>query len=100
VADSPADYPNYRWLNWHPVNGLQFAELDSYDIRGLSAMITRSIRHETMCYILGATGEGRQLLWDYPNTPLFWINYIFIEDDEALRVWLRSNPVLEDPLDH
>jgi len=41
AADSPAQYPDYRRLNWRPVNGVQFAELDSYDIRGLSAMIMR-----------------------------------------------------------
>jgi len=98
-ADSRADDPNYRRLNWRPVNGVQFAELDSYDIRGLSAMITRSIRHDTIRYILGATGEGRRLLRDYPNTPLSWINYVFSDDDEAVRAWLLSNPVLEDPLD-
>jgi len=98
-ADSPADYPNYRRLNWRPVNGVQGAELDFYDIRGLSAMITRSIRHVTIRYILGGTGEGRRLLQDYPNTPLWWINYVFINDDEAVRAWLLSNPVLEDPLD-
>ena len=99
AADSPADYPNYRRLNWRPVNWVQFAELDSNDIRGLSAMIDRSIRRDTIRYILGATGEGRRLLRDYPNTPLSWLNYVFIEDDEAVRAWLLSNPVLEDPLD-
>jgi len=99
AADSPADYLNYHRLNWRPVNGVQFAELDSYDIFGLSAMITRSIRHETIGYILGATGEGSRLLRYYPNTPLSWINYVFIDDDKALRAWLLSNPVLEDPLD-
>jgi len=62
-------------------------------------MITRSIRHETIRYILGATAEGRLLLRDYPKTPLSWINYVFIDDDEAVRAWLLSNPVLEDPLD-
>jgi len=99
ASDSPADYPNYHRLNWRPVNGVQFAELDSYDIRGLSAMITRSVRHETIRYLIGATGEGRQLLQDYPNTPLSWINYVFINDDEVVSAWLLSNPVLEDPLD-
>jgi len=73
--------------------------LDSYDIRGLSAMMTRSIRHETIRYILGATGEGRRLLRDYPNTPLSCINYVLIEGDEAVRAWLLLNLVLEDPLD-
>jgi hypothetical protein len=27
------------------------------------------------------------------------MNYVFIDDDEAVRAWLLSNPVLEDPLD-
>jgi len=62
-------------------------------------MITRCIRHETIRYILGATGEGGRLLQDYPNMPLLWINYILIDDEEAERAWLLSNPVLEDPLD-
>jgi len=62
-------------------------------------MITRSIPHETIRYILGATGKGRRLLRDNPNTPLSWLNYVFIDDDEAVRAWLLSNPVLEDPLD-
>jgi len=62
-------------------------------------MITRSIRHETIRYMLGAIGEGRRLLRYYPNTPLSWINYGFIDDDEAVRAWLLSNPVLANPLD-
>jgi len=61
--------------------------------------MTRSIRHETIPYILGATGEGHRLPRDYPNTLLSWINYVFIDDDEAVRPWLLSNPVLEHPLD-
>jgi len=99
AAESLAEYPDYRRLIWRPVNGVQFAELDSYDIRGLSAMITRSIRYETIRYILGATGEVLRLLRDYPNTPLSWIHYVFTDDDEGVRAWLLSNPVLEDPLD-
>ena len=99
AADNPAEYPNDSRLNWRPVNEVQFPELDSYDIHGLSAMITRSIRHETIRYILGATGEGSRLLRDYPNTPLWWINYVFINNHEAVRAWLLWNPVLEDPLD-
>jgi len=99
AADSPADYPNYRRLNWRPVNRVQCAELNSYGISRLSAMITRPIRHETIRYIFAATGEGRRLLPDYRNTTLSWINYVFIVDDEAVRAWLLSNRVLEDPLD-
>jgi len=59
-------------------------------------MITRSIPHETIWYILGATGKGRRLLRDYPNRPLSWINYFFLDDDEAVRAWLLSNALLED----
>jgi len=101
VAHSPADYHIYRRLNWRPVNGVQFAELNSYNIRGLSALIARSIRHETIGNMLGATGElkGRRLLRGYPNRPLSWINYVFIDDNEAVRAWLLSNPVLEVPFD-
>ena len=62
-------------------------------------MITRSIRHESIRYIIGATGEGRRHLRNYPNAPLSWINYVFIDNDEAVRAWLLSNPVLDDPLD-
>ena len=97
-ADNAADYTNYRLLNRCPVTRVQFAELDSHDIRGLSAMITRSIRHETIRYILGATGEGRRLVREYPNTLLLWINDVFIDDYEAVRAWLLSNPVVEDTL--
>jgi len=50
-------------------------------------------------YILGATGEGCRLLRDYPNRPLSWIKYVFIDHDEAERAWLLLNPVLEDLLD-
>jgi len=99
TLDSSADYSNYPRLHWRPVNGILFAELESYDIRGQSAMITRSIQHGLMPYIPGATGEERRLLRDYPNTPLSWINYLFIDVNEAVRAWLLSNPVLEELLD-
>ena len=85
AADSPADYLNYRGLNWRPLNGVQFAELDSYDICGLSVMIARAIPHETIQYVFGATGEGPRLLQGYPNRPLSWINDVFIDDDDAVR---------------
>ena len=52
-----------------------------------------------MRVILGATGQGRRLLRDYPNTRLSCINYVFIDDHEAVSAWLLLNPVLEDPLD-
>ena len=62
-------------------------------------MITRSIRHDSIRYILGATGEGRRLLRINPNTLLSWVNYVFSDNDEAVRALLLLNPVLEDPLD-
>ena len=62
-------------------------------------MITRSLRHESIRYIIEATGEGRCHLRNDPNTPLSWINYVLIDNDKALRAWLWSNPVLDDPLD-
>jgi hypothetical protein len=93
--------PNYHALHWRPphVNGVEFAELDSYDIRGLSAMIYRSISHHRIRYILGATGEGRRRLRRTPGAVLNNIDYVFIESDETVRAWLLSNPVLDDPLD-
>jgi len=95
VGDSPpAEYPNYRCVNWRPVNGVQFPELDAYDIHGLSVMITRSICYDTIQYILGPPGEGCRPLRDYPNKRLSWINELFIDDNEAVRAWLLSNPVL------
>ena len=58
--------------------GLEFAELDSYDIFGLSAMIYRCVPHHRVRYIIGATGEGRRRLLRAPNQLLFFIEYIFI----------------------
>ena len=62
-------------------------------------MIRRCIRYDSIRYILGATSEGRRHLRNRPNARLFWINYVFIDNDEAVRAWLLSNPVLDDPLD-
>jgi len=52
--------PDDNMLHWRPphVNGVQFATLDSYDIRGLSAIISRNGPNNRIRYILGATGEG------------------------------------------
>ena len=92
---------NYHLLHWRPphIQGLEFAELDSYDIRGLSAMIYRCVRHHRIRYIICATGEGRRRLRRHPNKPLTFIEYIFIESDEDVRTWLLSNSGLDDPLD-
>ena len=98
-ANSRAAYPDYCRFNWRPINGVPFAELDSFDFRGLSAIITGSIRHDSIRYKLGATGKGRRHLRNCPHAPLSWINYVFIDNDQAVRPWLLSNPVLDDPLD-
>jgi len=50
-------------------------------------------------YILSATGEGQQQLRLHPGAQLFYIDYVFIENDEHVRAWLLLNPVLDDPLD-
>ena len=97
-----AQYPNhYQSLHWRlpHVNGIRFAELDSYDIRGLSAMIQRTIQETRIRYILGATGKGRRQLRRSPMLPISWVEYVFIDSDETARAWLLSNPVLDDPLD-
>jgi len=100
-ASGGAQRPNYRLLHWRPQNihGVGFAELNSYDIHGLSAIIARTVPHNAIRYILGATGEGRHQLRLHPAFQLSYIDYMFIENDEGVRAWLLSNPVLEDPLD-
>jgi len=50
-------------------------------------------------YIPGATGEGQQQLRLHPGAQLSYIDYVFIENDEDVRAWLLSNPVVDDPLD-
>jgi len=50
-------------------------------------------------YILGATGEGWQQLRLHAGPQLSYIDYVFIENDENVRAWVLSNPVLNDPLD-
>jgi len=64
--------PNYNLLHWRPphFNGVVFAELDSYDIRGMSAMIYRSVPHHRIRYILGTTGEGHRRLRRSPMREL------------------------------
>ena len=60
---------NYHALHWRPphVNSVVFAELDSYDIHRLSVIIYRSIPPHRICYILGATDEGRRRLRRNPG---------------------------------
>jgi len=93
--------PDYNMLHWRPphINGVQFAELDSYDIRGLSAMISRTVPNDRIRYIPGATEEGRQRLRRVPSEQVSCFDYVFIDSDETVRAWLLSNPVLNDLLD-
>jgi len=100
-ANSSAPRPNYGLLNWRNphINGVPFAELNSYELRGLSAIISRTVAYNMIRYILGATGEGRQQLSLHPGPELSYIDYVLIENHEDVRGWLLSNPVLNDPLD-
>jgi len=100
-ADIDAPQPNYRLLHWRNphINGVGFAELNAYDRRGLSAFISRTVPHNAIRYILGATAEGRKELCLHPAFQLSYINSVFIENDEDVRARLLSNAVLEDPLD-
>jgi len=100
-ADLDAPHPNYRPLHWRNphLNGVGFAELNAYDIHGLSAIISRTVPHNAIGYILGTTGKGRKELCLHPGFLLCYINYVLIENDEDVRAWLLSNPVLDDPLD-
>jgi len=67
--------------------------------RGLSAIVSRTVPHNMICYILGTTGEGRQLLRLHPGAQISYIDYVFIANYEDVRAWLLSNPVLDDILD-
>ena len=93
--------PDYNMLHWRPPhrNGVQFAELDSYEIRGLSAMISRNVPNDRIHYILGATGQGGRRLRRVPSKRVSFIYYVFIDRNETVRAWLLSNPVLNDTLD-
>jgi hypothetical protein len=78
---------------------VDFAELNSYDIGGLSSAILRCVPSDSIRYIFGATGEGRRELREDPTHALHYSNYIFIQSDEDVRTWLLSNQPNEDPLD-
>jgi len=94
----PPKYGALLWRSPH-IDGVEFAELDSYDIRGLSAMIYRKIHYRRIRYIIGNTSDGRAKLRTPPNDPLTLVDSIFIYKDEDLRTWLLGNSVLDDPLD-
>ena len=50
-------------------------------------------------YILGATGKGGQQLGLNPGAQLCYMDYVFIENDEAVRAWLLLNLVFDHSLD-
>jgi len=81
------------------INGVQFSELDSCDMQGLSAMISRNVPNDRIRYILGATGEGRRRVRRVPSTRVSCIDYDFFDSDEKVRAWLLSHPVLDNTLD-
>ena len=68
-ANSSGPRPNYRLLHWRNphINWVRFAVLNSYDIGGLSAIISRTVQHNMIQYIVGGTGEGRQQLHLHPG---------------------------------
>jgi len=68
-------------------------------MRGQSAIISRTVPHNVIRYILGTTGERRQQLRLHPAAQLSYLDYVFIENDECVRAWLLSNPVLDHSLD-
>jgi len=78
---------------------VDFAELNSYDIGGLSSAILRYIPSDSIRYLFGATGEGRRELREDPTYALHYSNYIFIQSDEDVRTWLLLNQPNENPLD-
>jgi len=100
-TDIHAPQPNFCLLHWRNphMNGVGFAELNANNIHGLSAIISRTVSHNALHYILGATSEGRKELCLDPAFPLSYINYVLIENDEDISAWLLSNLVLKDPLD-
>ena len=93
--------PYYNSPHWRPlhINSLPLAELDSYDIYGLSAMIYRTVPHRRIRYILSTTGAGRPKLSRHGDKLLSSWDYVFIQNEETVRTWLYSNPVLNNPLE-
>jgi len=78
---------------------VDFAELNSYDIGGLSLAILRYVASDSIRYIVGARGEGRRKLREDHTHALHYSNYIFILSDEAVRTRLLSNQPNMNPLD-
>jgi len=73
---------------------VDFAELNSYDIGGLSSAILRCVPSDSIRYIFGATGEGRRKLREDPTHALHYSNYIFIQRNEDIRTCISKNTSL------
>jgi len=78
---------------------VDFAELNSYDIGGLSSAFLRCVPSDSIHYIFGATGEGQCELRENPTHALHYSNCSFIQSDEEVRTWLLWNQPNEDPLE-
>jgi len=64
---------------------MHFTELDSYDICGLSAMISRTVPHHRSRYILRAMGAACLQQSRQGDEPFSSWDYVFIKNDESLR---------------
>ena len=93
--------PDYNSLHWRSpdISGMHFAELDSYDMCGLSAIIYRTVPHHRIRYILGAMGSGHSRLSRHGDQPLSGWDYVLIENNESVRTWPLSKEVLDYPLE-
>jgi len=78
---------------------VDFAELNSFDIGGLSSAILRFGPSDSIRYIFGTTGTGWRELREDPTHVLHYSNSIFIQRHEDVGTWILSNQPNEDPLD-
>ena len=83
-VDSDAPRPNYCIPYWYypHINGVDFAELNSYEIGGLSSAILRCLPLDSIHYIFGATGEGWCELHENSTHALHYSNNIFFQSEE------------------
>ncbi|KAG0643173.1 hypothetical protein HOY80DRAFT_1096845 [Tuber brumale] len=91
-------YSSHYW-RWPYITGLRFTELHYYDFRGLCRTIYETITLVDIRYIIGATGEGRKQIRRAPHQSISDDDYLFIQSDIDVRMWLLANPVADVPLD-
>jgi len=86
-ADIDAPLPNYHLLHWRNphINRASFDVLNAYNTPQLSAIISRTVPHNVIPYILAATGECRKELCLHPTFRFSYIYYVFIANDEDVR---------------